>query len=361
LQPVQGKIIMSQKIIPREELVQIVQARQAQGEKCAFTNGCFDLLHIGHLRSLQGARAQGDFLVVGLNTDDSVRRLKGPARPIIPQEERAEMLAGLECVDYVCLFDEDTAEALVEALRPEVYVKSGEYRDKPLPERHIVEAYGGKVVLLPLVHGHSTTKIVERILQFSDAGYLPGANPPLSLDAVFLDRDGVINVLRRDHVKHPDELQLLPGAAEAVARLNQGQVPVIIITNQSGLGRGLYPPETLACIHAKLRSELARAGAKLTAIYHCPHRPDEGCACRKPRPTLLHWAAYDFGLDLTRTVFVGDSRSDIEAGTAAGCRTVLVRTGYGAEEAEGAAQWPIPPDFIAADLKEAVDWIYTHF
>ncbi len=151
-------------ILGRDELVREVTRRQAAGERGVFTNGCFDILHVGHLRTLQAARAQGDFLVIGLNTDASVRRLKGPLRPVVGETERAELLDGLRCVDYVCLFDEPTAGELAAAIRPKVYVKSLEYEGKPLPERAVIEAHGGQVVLVPTHQGFSTTGLIRRIV-----------------------------------------------------------------------------------------------------------------------------------------------------------------------------------------------------
>jgi rfaE bifunctional protein nucleotidyltransferase chain/domain len=131
-----------------------------------WTNGCFDLLHVGHIRFLQAARELGDRLVVGLNSDDSVRRLKGPRRPLVPADERAEVLAALESVDRVIVFDEDTPEAAIERLRPDVHCKGTDYappHGKPIPEAAVVEAYGGRVQFVPLVPGTSTSEIVRKI------------------------------------------------------------------------------------------------------------------------------------------------------------------------------------------------------
>lgn len=154
---------MERKVLALPELVAALARRRAAGERVVLTNGCFDLLHVGHVRSLQQARALGDVLVVGVNTDASVRGFKSPERPFVPEDERAEVVAALACVDYVVLFDELTAERLVEAVRPEVYVKGGDYREEELPEAPLVRGYGGRVVLLPLVEGRSTTDLVRRI------------------------------------------------------------------------------------------------------------------------------------------------------------------------------------------------------
>lgn len=128
-----------------------------------FTNGCFDLLHVGHLRYLLAARALGDRLVIGLNDDASVRRLKGPKRPLVDEDERAELLAGLECVDYVTLFPEATADALLASLKPTIYAKGGDYTPDTLPEAPTVRAYGGKIEIITFVPGRSTTGLVEKI------------------------------------------------------------------------------------------------------------------------------------------------------------------------------------------------------
>jgi rfaE bifunctional protein nucleotidyltransferase chain/domain len=158
------------QILDRATLVVTLARHRASGARIVLTNGVFDLLHVGHLRYLTAARALGDCLVVGINDDASVARLKGPRRPIVPAAERAELVAGLACVDYVTIFGEETAMALVEALRPEIYAKGGDYArtpsgvGKPLPEVPVVLAAGGRIELLPLVPDTSSTDLIERVL-----------------------------------------------------------------------------------------------------------------------------------------------------------------------------------------------------
>lgn len=149
------------KILSREEVLRR-WARPRQG-RLVFTNGCFDLLHRGHAEYLAGARRLGDALLVALNTDDSVRRLKGPGRPIANEADRAYVIASLEAVDAVTLFDEDTPRELIAALLPDVLVKGGDYRPEDIVGREEVEAAGGRVLVLPLVQGRSTTRLLERI------------------------------------------------------------------------------------------------------------------------------------------------------------------------------------------------------
>lgn len=141
------------------------QYARPRTQKVVFTNGCFDLLHRGHIEYLFAARALGDVLVIGLNTDDSVTRLKGPGRPVTPELDRAVVLAGLACVDAVTFFDEDTPRELISVLLPDVLVKGGDYRPEDIVGRAEVEAAGGKVVVLPFLSGRSTSSILERASQ----------------------------------------------------------------------------------------------------------------------------------------------------------------------------------------------------
>ncbi|MFN4033749.1 MAG: D-glycero-beta-D-manno-heptose 1-phosphate adenylyltransferase [Fimbriimonadales bacterium] len=151
------------KILSREQLAELAPTWREAGLKVVLTNGCFDLLHVGHLRYLQAARQLGDVLVVGVNSDESVRQLKGNARPIVPEAERAELIGGLECVDYVTIFSEPTAVELVNLVQPTYYAKGGDYTEQDLPESEAVIAHGGFVVILPFQPEQSTSAILARI------------------------------------------------------------------------------------------------------------------------------------------------------------------------------------------------------
>ncbi|HUN60973.1 MAG TPA: D-glycero-beta-D-manno-heptose 1-phosphate adenylyltransferase [Candidatus Sulfotelmatobacter sp.] len=146
-----------------EQMIVRFAPRKRNGKRVVFTNGCFDLLHPGHIHSLEAARALGDFLVVGINSDDSVRLLKGPGRPLIPQNERAEILASLECVDGVVIFDQPTPREVIAALLPDVLVKGTDWPGNQIVGREEVEGSGGKVVLIDNVPGYSTTEILQKI------------------------------------------------------------------------------------------------------------------------------------------------------------------------------------------------------
>lgn len=153
------------KILSLKRALEVVRQAQRQQRRVVFTNGCFDLLHAGHVQFLQAARRMGDILVLGLNTDASIRRLKGSQRPLMPEDERACLLAALTCVDHVVLFDEDTPYQLVEALRPDILVKGEDYRDREVVGRATVEAMGGRVELIELLEGRSTSNLVQTILE----------------------------------------------------------------------------------------------------------------------------------------------------------------------------------------------------
>lgn len=153
------------KIKNRDVLTALITAERKRGKRVVFTNGCFDLLHAGHVKYLQQARRLGDLLVLGLNSDASVRRLKGENRPLIGEEERAHILAALDCIDYVTIFDEDTPLELIKALKPHILVKGGDYTPEGVVGKDIVEAHGGRVELITFVDGKSTTNIIERILE----------------------------------------------------------------------------------------------------------------------------------------------------------------------------------------------------
>jgi len=153
------------KIKNLDALASCIEEERRKGKRIAFTNGCFDLLHVGHVKYLQKARTCGDLLILGLNSDASIRRLKGEKRPLIGQSERAHILAALDCIDYVVIFDEDTPIKLLETLRPDVLVKGGDYTPDRVVGKDLVESYGGRVELVKFVDGKSTTNIIEKILQ----------------------------------------------------------------------------------------------------------------------------------------------------------------------------------------------------
>ena len=153
----------AQKLKSLHALLKKVRSARRRGERVVFTNGCFDLLHVGHTRLLEKAKRLGDVLIVALNSDRSVRRLKGPRRPVNPEKARAEVLSALAAVDFVVFFSERTPETLIRKIRPDILVKGGDWEKKDIVGREFVESYGGKVYLFPVVKGYSTTKLLKRM------------------------------------------------------------------------------------------------------------------------------------------------------------------------------------------------------
>ena len=176
--------------------------------------------------------------------------------------------------------------------------------------------------------------------------------------AVFIDRDGVICANRSDYVKTWSEFEFISGSIEALASLRRTGERLVVVTNQSAVGRGLLSRRGLDVIHERMLDALGASGAKVEAVVVCPHHPDDGCACRKPEPGLLADAADRLKLDLSLSFMIGDHRTDIEAGARAGCTTILVRTGRSARiERADPAGWPVPPDFVGDDLVDAALWL----
>ena len=153
------------RIVERNRLIARVAIARRHGARVVFANGCFDVLHVGHVRYLEAARALGDLLVVGVNADEQVRRLKGEGRPYVPERERAEVVAGLRAVDLVTIFTEPTVEALLLAVRPDIHAKGTDYTEETVPERRVVLAYGGRVAIVGDPKDHSSTDMVRRVTE----------------------------------------------------------------------------------------------------------------------------------------------------------------------------------------------------
>jgi len=199
---------------------------------------------------------------------------------------------------------------------------------------------------------HADTEILERacerVLARHRSAGLRGA--------VFADRDGTL-IVERGYLSDPADLEVLPGVPEAIHALHAAGFAVVVISNQSGVGRGFFTPGRVYEAMAALRRILRARGAELDAIYFCPHRPDEGCACRKPGTLLLERAAENLGLALARSAFVGDKRIDVRTGHNAGALGVLVRTGYGGSEPEPPDPGERPPDQVCESFAAAVEWL----
>ncbi len=171
--------------------------------------------------------------------------------------------------------------------------------------------------------------------------------------AIFLDRDGVLNFDRADFIHGPDELVMIPGAAAAVSRLCMSGWQVLVATNQSGIGRGLFALQDLQAINEKVEAAVGEYGGRIDRFYFCPHVPEDNCECRKPKPGMLFQAARDFGLDLSECFLIGDRLTDIETGLAAGVTTILVLSGVFTDFTNEVLEYP--PEYVAPTLEVAVD------
>jgi histidinol-phosphate phosphatase family protein len=238
------------------------------------------------------------------------------------------------------LAEPDDAEAMQRAAEGLELDRIGLWSDAPAPE-------GPEV-------GHPDTEILERAAERALARHRGHAPRP----AAFLDRDGTL-VVERGYLADPEELELLPGVPQSLQNLRAAGFALIVISNQSGVGRGLFPLSRVYEAMARLRELLRGHGVELDAIYFCPHRPGDGCPCRKPLPGLLMRAAEDQNLDLPRSFMIGDKLIDAETGRAAGARGLLVRTGYGRGEEGAIESVPVPsrPDGVFDDLAAATDWV----
>jgi len=174
---------------------------------------------------------------------------------------------------------------------------------------------------------------------------------------VFLDRDGTV-AEEVGYLNHVDRFRMFPFAAPAIRRLNEAGLAVIVVTNQSGVTRGYFPESLVHVVNERMQYELSAVGAHLDGIYYCPHSSAEGCDCRKPKTGMIERAARELNLDVPHSYVVGDRYRDMELAFGAGCRAILVRSGYGlGEETWHAKDWPRQPDTVVEDLQRAVDWI----
>lgn len=345
-----------EKIVTREEAARRVSELKAAGKVVGYTSGVFDILHPGHVQYLEDARARCDFLVVGINSDLSVRTLKGPTRPICGENDRARVIAGLASVDLVFIFGEQNNNENIKALLPSVYLKAGDYSAEKLSSAPLVEAAGGRVELVPFMSGRSSTSIIEKIAHLADPAFAPETvvSPPEPAPAVFMDRDGTINVLH-EYMSEVEKFELLPGVVEAMKVMQAAGYRLVVITNQPGAGLGYFTREDIYRINSRFLSLVVREGVKIDKIYICPHSEAEKCDCRKPKPTMINRAISELNIIRSESFMVGDMTSDILCGKNAGCRTALVQTGKGGSDKRN----QVEPDFVGADLRAVAEWIVS--
>ncbi len=350
------------KIKDRDKLVQICLELRSKKKTIGFTSGAFDLLHAGHVDFLEKAKALCDVLIVGINSDTSVRQYKGPNRPIVKEKHRMMVVAGLEAVDYVFLFNERRNQKNIEALKPDLYIKAGDYQADHLTSGETVEKYGGKVKILPIEEDISTSDIIqvislsektisEKYIEKENVGHIR-LRPKKAVPAVFLDRDGTINE-EGDYLHDPEKFKLLPNTLEGLKRFHDMGYRLVIISNQPGIGLGYYPEEDFYRVNRVMMKAFSESGIMIDKIYYCSHSKSEGCFCRKPGQLLIERAQQELHVDLAHSIFIGDKTSDMEAGRRAGMKTILVQSGFQGKDGE----YPGEPDYRAKDLLDAAHWI----
>ena len=335
---------MNNKIKTREELVSLLNITGLVG----FTSGAFDLLHAGHVAYLEEAKTHCEILVVGVNSDQSIKQYKGDIRPIIPEEERLQLVAGLSAVDYVFLFDERRNKVNIQTLKPDLYIKAGDYKPEELTSAKYLEH--GEVIIIPEVEGLSTSAIIDKIQRMPTADKIDVKSGP----AVFLDRDGVINVDKR-FLNDPEQFELLPNVIEGLKAFQNMGYKLIIVTNQGGIGMGYYTEQDFFRVNSKMLQIFSENDILIDKIYYCPHSQAEQCNCRKPNAGMLVRGRNELNVNMDKSVMIGDKASDFLAGKKVGLRTIFIdNNGEGLERAIAMRG---RPNLITSDLVSAAKWM----
>ena len=312
------------RVLSPPEVDEWVQHQRASGLSIGFTCGAFDFLHAGHVHYLEQAAALCDRLLVAVNSDNSIRQYKNPLRPLNSQEHRMQVIAALRSVSAVTLMEDTRPVKLIQRWQPDFYIKGGDYAKTQLRSGGEVEAYGGKVVLIPVEEQISTTKLIERAahtLLYAPVSKVAGETEVSRL--VMLDRDGTV-IKNVPHLNNAAQVELLPGVGDGLAKLQSQGFKLVLVTNQQGLGLGYFDYPSFIAVNQATFRLLVPYGVKISKIYYCPHSFAEDCRCRKPGSELLERALRDFRASAAESFFIGDSQTDMEAAEGAGCRGLLV-------------------------------------
>jgi D-glycero-D-manno-heptose 1,7-bisphosphate phosphatase len=281
-----------------------------------------------------------------VNADSSVRKNKGPQRPIVPAEQRATLIAGLKPVDCAFVFEERNNNINIDTCRPDVYIKAGDYDISRLSSAPIIQAYGGRVELIPLVNSTSTSATIATVLSKSASH---NSAPKLApRPCVFLDRDGVIN---KDigYLHQPEQFELLPGVLDGLKKLSEAGFALVLVTNQAGIGLGYFKHEDFYQVNRAMFKAMAPSGAGLDKIFYCPHGVNDGCSCRKPKTGMIERGFEELELIREESWMIGDLISDIQAGKKANLKTIQITK----EPHESSSE----ADAHATNLSQAADLI----
>ncbi len=340
------------KITSRQILKKECQKWRQEKKIIGFTSGSFDLLHQGHTTYLQKAKKHCDILIVGLNSDTSIQNYKETKRPIITENQRIIVLSALSSVDKVFLFHETNNKDNLLSLKPNLYIKAGDYSLNSMTSAKYLKDWGGKAITVPFEKGISTTNIIETILKkyAKEFPICENLKDKKVKPAIFLDRDGVINKeIEYLHLK--EEFQLLPGVTEGLFSLMKMGFKLIIITNQAGIGMGYFTKEDFYKVNKEMLKQLSKKEILIDRIYYCPHSKAEGCDCRKPKIGLIKRAEKEALINLEKSFFIGDQQTDLLAGKKASLKTILI------EGNPSSKNLKTKPNYTAKNLIQAANWI----
>lgn len=339
---------VASKIFSREEIA--ASLKGSKKGKVGFTSGVFDLIHPGHIQYLEDAKSRCDLLIVGINSDSSVKSNKGEKRPICDEASRAKIVASFESVDFVFIFSETNNNKNIEILKPDIYFKAGDYDKGKLSSAPIIESYGGRVEIVPFADGFSSSNIIEKIcaLHEDETPHLIKKDPYKASPAVFVDRDGTINELV-EYLHEPSKFKVLPGAFEGLKKFQEKGYRIVVITNQPGIGLGYFTKEEFYAVNKEMFRGAHKAGVAIDRVYYSPYSQADNTVCRKPATGLIERAVKDLNIILEKSVMIGDSTSDIECGKRAGVKTVLVTTGEKGKD----GKYSTKPDHTFNSIEEA--------
>ncbi len=342
----------------RSDAIVALELARSRGEKIIFTSGSFDLLHAGHIAYLEFAKQLGGFVVVGVNSDKSVAAYKDPRRPINSETQRAAVVAGLRSVDAVFIFSETNNNENILAIKPDFYVKAGDYSAKTLSSAGLVESYGGSIVIAPFETGLSSSSMIDRVLSkygnLSGESSSEGKHSPAP--AVFLDRDGTINEFV-EYLSEPEKFAFLPNAIAGLVLLKKHGFRLIVTTNQPGIGIGFFTREDFFRVNKEMLKGCDAAGIQIDKVYFCPDSYAVESDYRKPAPGMIQRGVKELNVDPARSYVVGDMTIDLEFARRGGCRSVLVQTGKAGKD----ARYSITPNIIATDLLDAAEKIIEDY
>lgn len=337
------------KLISRDEVKVISEQLKKEGKTIGFTSGVFDLLHRGHAEYLAEAKKLCDMLIVGVNSDSSVKLNKGPGRPLNREVDRAYLVSQLDSVDYVFVFAETNNNQNIELIQPSLYIKAGDYDRSKLTSAPRVEKYGGRVEIIPSAKGFSTSSLIEQIRTQTIPTQISYEPRP----ALFVDRDGTI-IEEVDYISNPREVKLVPGAGEGLKEFQDKGYRIILVTNQPGIGMGYYSQGDFFVVNREMFRALTPFKVEVQKVYFCPHSQADKCACRKPNTFMLEQAVNELNIIKEKSVVIGDMTSDIQLGKTFGCKTILVRSGKGGKD----SKYKVEADIVADSILEGAGLLF---